>query len=206
MPLPTSPLVSTSTFHFLYTAVVNYYLHGHGTRYFQPSGENIPPADTIPDDVRFLRRQRISNLASDIGMRYVQTLNPPPVPSIANSRTNEDIPATFDLDMVKFICKNFWESLFNKQIDILRTNHKGLYVLTDNNFQWIESISPEGEMVVEGERAGGMGGWEAREDFVVFPCGLIQGALQGLGINSKVTAEIAGVTTTKVLFNVQIIS
>lgn len=31
---------------------------------------------------------------------------------------------TENLDMVKFICKDFWLEVFKKQIDNLRTNHK----------------------------------------------------------------------------------
>ncbi|CAK9813174.1 Trafficking protein particle complex subunit 6b [Anthophora plagiata] len=30
-----------------------------------------------------------------------------------------------ELDMIKFICTDFWASLYHKQIDNLRTNHHG---------------------------------------------------------------------------------
>ena len=29
-----------------------------------------------------------------------------------------------ELDMMKFICKDFWTQVFRKQIDNLRTNHQ----------------------------------------------------------------------------------
>ena len=37
--------------------------------------------------------------------------------------------------MIKFICKEIWQVVFLKQIDNLRTNHKGTYRLQDNAFR-----------------------------------------------------------------------
>ncbi|XP_074078965.1 trafficking protein particle complex subunit 6B-like isoform X2 [Macrotis lagotis] len=39
--------------------------------------------------------------------------------------------ATFkdELETMKFICKDFWTTVFKKQIDNLRTNHQGIYYL-----------------------------------------------------------------------------
>ncbi|XP_044517646.1 trafficking protein particle complex subunit 6B-like isoform X2 [Gracilinanus agilis] len=34
-----------------------------------------------------------------------------------------------ELDIMKFICKDFWTTVFKKQIDNLRTNHQGIYYL-----------------------------------------------------------------------------
>lgn len=39
---------------------------------------------------------------------------------------------------MKFICKEFWSSLFGKQIDVLRTNHQCVYVLHDNRFRSVD--------------------------------------------------------------------
>ncbi|URE20878.1 transport protein particle component, Bet3 [Musa troglodytarum] len=36
------------------------------------------------------------------------------------------------LEAIKFICKDFWSELFKKQIDNLKTNHRGTFVLQDN--------------------------------------------------------------------------
>lgn len=44
--------------------------------------------------------------------------------------------------MIKFICKDFWTEIFRKQIDNLRTNHKGVYVLADNKFRLFAHMSP----------------------------------------------------------------
>lgn len=37
--------------------------------------------------------------------------------------------------MIKFICKEIWQVMFLKQIDNLRTNHKGTFRLQDNSFR-----------------------------------------------------------------------
>nr|XP_033808113.1 trafficking protein particle complex subunit 6B isoform X2 [Geotrypetes seraphini] len=46
-----------------------------------------------------------------------------------------------ELDIMKFICKDFWTTVFKKQIDNLRTNHQGIYVLQDNKFRLLTQIS-----------------------------------------------------------------
>ncbi|XP_014438504.1 trafficking protein particle complex subunit 6A isoform X2 [Tupaia chinensis] len=39
-----------------------------------------------------------------------------------------------ELDVLKFLCKDLWVAAFGKQMDGLRTNHQGTYVLQDNSF------------------------------------------------------------------------
>lgn len=58
------------------------------------------------------------------------------------------------LDAIKFICKDLWTILFRKQIDNLKTNHRGVFVLTDARFQ------PMSRMSVD-RRAGPKAGEEA---------------------------------------------
>ncbi|KAF3972949.1 hypothetical protein CMV_003590 [Castanea mollissima] len=45
------------------------------------------------------------------------------------------------LEAIKFICKDFWSELFKKQIDNLKTNHRGTFLLQDNQFHWLARIS-----------------------------------------------------------------
>lgn len=45
------------------------------------------------------------------------------------------------IDIVKFLCKEFWIFVFGKSIDNLKTNHRGIYVLQDSNFSWISRFS-----------------------------------------------------------------
>lgn len=56
-------------------------------------------------------------------------------------RLARDYPKFKDeLDLLKFICKDFWVAVFRKQIDNLRTNHQGVYVLQDNCFKFLAKV------------------------------------------------------------------
>lgn len=57
-------------------------------------------------------------------------------------RLTRDYPRFKDeLDTMKFICTDFWSSIYKKQIDNLRTNHQGVYVLQDNSFRFLNKLS-----------------------------------------------------------------
>lgn len=81
--------------------------------------------------------------------------------------------------MIKFICKDLWTLVFRKQVDNLKTNHRGVYVLTDNSFRPFAKMSSE---------AGGQAVMRA-EPFLWFPCGIVRGALAAMGVNATVQAE-----------------
>lgn len=173
--------IAESGLEFMLAEVVHYFLRGHGARPFVPPGD-APSAEDLAAAVTATRR-RLEALGQDVGTRLVERY--------AMERDRLDT----DLDVVKFICKDFWEQTFKKQVDVLRTNHRGLYVLTDNNFRWLARVSSAGD-----EHPGGP------EDYVVFPCGLICGALTRLGVKCRVTAEVIPLATAyKCSFNVQVI-
>lgn len=88
------------------------------------------------------------------------------------------------LDVLKFICKEVWTAVFGKQVDNLRTNHRGVYVLHDNNFQPLRFVS-----TAEGA---GVSAKEARV-FLAYPVGIVRGALAMLDVVSTVVAETNGV-------------
>ncbi|KAH8761417.1 transporter particle component [Hyaloscypha finlandica] len=95
-------------------------------------------------------------------------------------RFSKDRPRFTDtLDVIKFLCKDLWMLVFRKQIDNLKTNHRGVYVLTDNSFRPFSRMSTE---------AGGQAVVKA-QPFLYFPCGIIRGALASMGINASVQAE-----------------
>lgn len=92
---------------------------------------------------------------------------------------------TTHLEMIKFVCKDLWTRVFRKQIDNLKTNHRGTFVLTDARFQPLSRMSAD-------RRLGPKGVEQAvakAQAFLWFPCGVIRGALQGLGMNVTVNAE-----------------
>ena len=57
----------------------------------------------------------------------------------------KDRPRFIDnLDVVKYLCKQLWQLFFQKQVDNLKTNNKGVYVLQDNTFRWFNNMSAGG--------------------------------------------------------------
>lgn len=135
-------------------------------------------------------------------------------PPLTPPSFSRDTPRpTTPLDCIKFLCKDLWTLLFRKQIDNLKTNHRGIYVLTDNTFKPLTRMSfdtkkytPEVQARVneaaerllrEGEEcaAPDMGlGREANsigrvQPFLYFPAGVVRGCLEGLGIRASVQAE-----------------
>ncbi|KAK4123894.1 BET3 family protein [Parathielavia appendiculata] len=95
-------------------------------------------------------------------------------------RFSRDRPRFNDtLDVIKFLCKDLWTLVFRKQVDNLKTNHRGVYVLTDNSFRPFSRMSAEigSQAVLQAQ------------PFLWFPCGIVRGALAALGITATVQAE-----------------
>ncbi len=79
------------------------------------------------------------------------------------------------LEVLKFICKEFWNEVFRKSIDHLKTNQKGIFILVDDKFRWLAHLSfDESELSRENRNK--------ILAFVRLPCGLIKGALAHFGI------------------------
>ncbi|KAL5604691.1 hypothetical protein BROUX41_001958 [Berkeleyomyces rouxiae] len=101
-------------------------------------------------------------------------------------RFSKDRPRFNDtLDVIKFLCKDLWMLVFRKQIDNLKTNHRGVYVLTDNTFRPLSRMSAE---------AGGQAVVRA-QPFLWFPCGIVRGALSAMGIDATVSADTSELPT-----------
>ncbi|MCJ1419385.1 Trafficking protein particle complex subunit 33 [Xylographa parallela] len=83
------------------------------------------------------------------------------------------------LDAIKFLCKDMWTLLFRKQIDNLKTNHRGVYVLTDNSFKPFSRMSMQSSSEAVARA----------QPFLWFPCGVLRGALASMSINATVQAE-----------------
>ncbi|CAJ0639056.1 7778_t:CDS:2 [Entrophospora sp. SA101] len=102
---------------------------------------------------------------------------------VGQSLVERDRPRFVDtLDVVKYICKDLWGIIFKKQIDNLKTNHRGVYVLQDNSFRWFFRMSTEAGSADAAKRA---------ISYLWFPCGLIRGALANLGVVSTFQIKIA---------------
>jgi len=107
-------------------------------------------------------------------------------------RITREMPRFKDeLDTVKFLCTDFWSCIFKKQVDNLRTNHQGIYVLQDNSFRFLRQISNSSQYL------------ELAPKYVVFSCGILRGSLANLGIQAIVTAEIVS-TMPSCKFHIQV--
>jgi len=83
-----------------------------------------------------------------------------------------------DLQVVKYICKDFWRRTFMKDIDTLKTDYQGTFLLCDNDFQVLQPF---------------LAGAPPKEEllpYLAFPCGMIRGALFSLGVDANVTPEV----------------
>ncbi|ETN40556.1 uncharacterized protein HMPREF1541_04833 [Cyphellophora europaea CBS 101466] len=97
-----------------------------------------------------------------------------------SERFSRDRPRITDqLDVIKFLCKDLWMVVFKKQIDNLKTNHRGVFVLTDSKFRPFSRMS----MVSAAEAV------HRAQPHLIFPCGIIRGALASLGVTATVQAE-----------------
>lgn len=85
---------------------------------------------------------------------------------------------------MKFVCKELWTAVFRKQIDNLKTNHRGTFVLTDNVFGPLRRCSLEAGKMEEARALAA--------PFLNFPQGVVRGALMALGLDAEVAAEVAG--------------
>ncbi|KAE8377917.1 transport protein particle component-domain-containing protein [Aspergillus bertholletiae] len=125
--------------------------------------------DKTPDDdeIRETTFFRLESLGYRVGQGLAE-------------RFSRDRPRFSDnLDVIKFLCKDLWTILFKKQVDNLKTNHRGVYVLTDNSFRPFARMS----MSVRNEAV------SMAQAYLWFPCGVIRGALSNLGIDTTVQAE-----------------
>ncbi|KAF8208861.1 transport protein particle component [Mycena galopus ATCC 62051] len=85
------------------------------------------------------------------------------------------------LDAIKFICKDIWAACWDKQVDNLRTNHRGIYVLQDNSFKPVSRISS----------------WEGRADaikraklYAAMPAGIIHDGIPEINSLPQCTFQV----------------
>jgi len=99
-----------------------------------------------------------------------------------------------DLDILRYLCKDFWMKIYRKQVDSLKTNHQGIFVLQDENFKLLHKVS-----LCAGNENNFM---ENIKKFMAFPCGIIRGCLAGLGLSAIVNVEVSTLPGCK--FTVQV--
>ncbi|KAF8330327.1 transport protein particle component [Cantharellus anzutake] len=129
-----------------------------------------PSTGEPSDEEDVAARQRLENIGVIVGGNLAERLT--------RSRSTR---FTDPLDTIKFLCKDVWTAIWDKPVDNLRTNHRGVYVLQDNSFKPLLRISsPQGS--AESLRQAHL--------YLAYPAGLIKGALQRLGIPGAVIPEV----------------
>ncbi|XXQ31090.1 Trafficking protein particle complex subunit 6B [Plasmodiophora brassicae] len=111
---------------------------------------------------------RLDAIGSSVGVRF------------AERAIRERARFNTQLDVLKFLCKEIWNALFNKTADRLRTNNAGIFAVQDNNLRWLQYIAHDDERVAQA----------SAQAFAAFTRGLIRGALRSMGVDAIVTAEI----------------
>lgn len=48
------------------------------------------------------------------------------------------------LELVKFVCKDVWTAMYDKQVDNLRTNHRGVFVVVDHSLRPLRGVATGG--------------------------------------------------------------
>ncbi|KAG7660618.1 TRS33 [[Candida] subhashii] len=150
-----------------------------------PNTQPDKPLSTIPNDfpgtISILAHPslqqdeitiRIENYGYQIGLKIANVL----LYKMTNSKLIVDV-----LDVMKFVCRDVWVCMYNKQMDNLRTNHRGTFVLVDNNYRLINQLnSPKGMQDTLNKS----------KVYLWFPCGVIRGILASFGVDANVSAEI----------------
>ncbi|KAL1608353.1 hypothetical protein SLS60_003294 [Paraconiothyrium brasiliense] len=220
---PTATEVATSCLDFLLIELVpmayritadlaakeQEYLNGPGTTKAsqQHAEKKDIDNDANEEEAREAVFHRLETLGYRVGLGVVERV----------SRTHPR--PTSPLATIKFLCKDLWTLLFRKQIDNLKTNHRGIYVLTDNTFKPLtrmsfdtikhapsahatatttlsDRINAAGEKGVEYGDMAAFGGdansISRAQPFLYFPAGVVRGCLAGLGVEASVSAETSG--------------
>lgn len=118
--------------------------------------------DSYTDDITY----KLESIGYNTGLRLAELIS-----------YNENTDMTNGLELlnvIKFICRDVWKEVYGKQIDNLRTNHKGTFVLIANQFKPFDSFDEHKNCKL----------------WLNLPCGLIRGVLKSFGVESAVSAEI----------------
>ncbi|CAM9023565.1 hypothetical protein WICANDRAFT_36745 [Wickerhamomyces anomalus NRRL Y-366-8] len=128
---------------------------------------------------------KIEQYGFSIGLRMAEIL-------IYNNSNNEILKNLELLNIMKFVCRDVWKLVYGKQMDNLRTNHRGTFVLIDNsfkNFNRLDSPIDFNDTI------------NKSKPYLWIPAGIIRGVLKSFSVESLVTPEITKFPS--VSFNIQ---
>lgn len=120
--------------------------------------------------------KRIRDIGIKIGTRLVNLL-------IFTNNINLNFKEMDLLLIMKFICRDVWKHVFGKQIDNLKTNHRGTFYLTDLDYPLLQSFCIETNTIPSQLNEEFIINKELKlvEPFLELPVGIIKGVLLSLG-------------------------
>ena len=127
---------------------------------------------------------KLERMGAAVGYRLTERLAETKTWNAVNNSSSQHhqdaaaVVAAQQLEAVKFLCKEVWMEIFNKQIDKLQTNHRGVFVLKDLELKWLTRFPVGSEL----SRV-------AAIRLLAFPCGVVRGALANLGIPAVVSCD-----------------
>ncbi|KAG0673249.1 Transport protein particle 33 kDa subunit [Kluyveromyces marxianus] len=133
---------------------------------YVPSHKLIQELYNANDEQRERVYERLFKIGKGIGSKITELL-------IFSNNPNLSFSHMDTLGMVRFICKEVWKLLYGKQIDNLKTNHRGVFYLFDYEFEPIQnfSIDDDEEKLLK-----------MVAPYVQVPLGVISGILTSLGV------------------------
>ena len=160
------------------TASTAEYLVAEAVRYWRNSASNNNASESETPSSS-ASSSRIAALGEEVGAALAELLT-----------SRKKPPLSSQIEIVKWVCKDFWSAVFSKPIDNLKTNHKGTFVLRDTSFRWTKRVS---QNVYGGvERVPGS---VLCAEYLALPEALVKGALKAFGLDATVKAETTAGTT-----------
>uniref|UniRef100_A0AC35TT39 Trafficking protein particle complex subunit 6B n=1 Tax=Rhabditophanes sp. KR3021 TaxID=114890 RepID=A0AC35TT39_9BILA len=111
--------------------------------------------------------------------------------TLCEKNSKEVARLSSSLEIMKFVCKDFWSYAFAKQADNLKTNNQGIFVIFDNSFSFLVNFSKGKQFV------------ESCGIHLALPSGIIRGALAALNVKAVVTASIETLPAAKFQIHLQ---
>jgi len=134
--------------------------------------------------------QEIENVGISLGRRIIDVI----------TKDQSNVHQT-QLDVVKYLCVQFWQYVFGKQIDNLKTNNAGTFVLFDVN-KFLARVSTE-SMPQQEKHPDAL---DRQITYSFYLIGLVKGALKNLGsaITQPLHVSIENMGNEKMPFEIQI--
>jgi hypothetical protein len=122
-PVPGQRFVSVRALHYLLNETIS--------RSIKNTSKNTTTHDNHLKDIGTVNSPNtlssINSIGYDVGFKTATTL------LLSPNSTSQFHLSNDPLEAMKFICRDVWKGLFGKQMDNLRTNHTGTFVLVDNS-------------------------------------------------------------------------